>query len=90
MLKQNKVQNVLEINPSSVLFEKCGSTFSKSYIWLDLHTQKFFWRLDLFATLFLLFFLFIENADLRHEVFGVLLEYLQNPDSHATVSVNTA
>ncbi|KAI7811103.1 BRCA1-associated ATM activator 1 isoform X2 [Triplophysa rosa] len=26
-----------------------------------------------------------ENLDLRHEVFGVLLEYLQNPDSHATV-----
>ncbi|KAA0722519.1 BRCA1-associated ATM activator 1 [Triplophysa tibetana] len=26
-----------------------------------------------------------ENVDLRHEVFGVLLEYLQNPDSHATV-----
>lgn len=26
-----------------------------------------------------------ENVDLRQDVFGVLLEYLQNPDSHATV-----
>ncbi|XP_056595329.1 BRCA1-associated ATM activator 1 isoform X2 [Triplophysa dalaica] len=30
-----------------------------------------------------------ENVDLRHEVFGVLLEYLQNPDSHATVLKKT-
>lgn len=35
-------------------------------------------------------FLYIENVDLRQEVFGVLSEYLQNPDSHATVSMNLA
>lgn len=32
-------------------------------------------------------FLYPENLDLRNDIFGVLLDYLQSPDSHATVSM---
>ncbi len=32
-------------------------------------------------------FLYPENLDLRKDIFGVLLDYLQSPDSHATVSM---